>query len=482
MNSSPAGHPVATPLMSRCFTTADQRNFAAMSGDINPMHMDPLAARRMQAGEPVVHGIHVLLWALDVLARTDLPIACLQNLKVQFGKFIYLDRPLALEVRQRGPGKALVVVTGAGLSVMTLMLRFGPRAGAVLPCVPHLEDALPVPDELSLEQMTDRAGRLFPPVGAEAFERAFPDAAATLDPRRLSALAQLSRLVGMVCPGLHSIFAGLSLEFPACTGPDNGVAYRVSAVDSRFRVVTLAVEGEGLSGQVSTYARWAPVEAPGMAVMARHVSPDAFAGSNSLVAGGSRGLGAITAKLLAAGGGRVTVTYARGREDAERLVTEINTAKGEGCCAAVPFDATLPVAPQFEGAEAITHLYYFVTPQIFVQKSEVFLPDLYAEFSLFYVNAFYDLCRMLLVKNLTVFYPSSIAVEARPPGLTEYSMAKMAGEMLCADMMASMPGLRVLINRLPRVLTDQTASVAQVANADPIEIMLPLLEAMHTPA
>ena len=56
-------------LTSRTFTEADQMRFADVSGDRNPMHLDALKARRTQAGVPVVHGVHLLLWALDAAAR-----------------------------------------------------------------------------------------------------------------------------------------------------------------------------------------------------------------------------------------------------------------------------------------------------------------------------------------------------------------------------------------------------------------------------
>src|SRR5687768_5604064 len=50
---------------SRTFTPADVQAFAAVSGDWNPAHVDALAARRLIAGGPIVHGVHALLWALD---------------------------------------------------------------------------------------------------------------------------------------------------------------------------------------------------------------------------------------------------------------------------------------------------------------------------------------------------------------------------------------------------------------------------------
>ena len=48
-----------------------------------------------------------------------------------------------------------------------------------------------------------------------------------------------------------------------------------------------------------------------------------------IVTGGSRGIGAAAARLIAAGGAAVVVNYAQAREAAERLVTEIEASGGE---------------------------------------------------------------------------------------------------------------------------------------------------------
>jgi hypothetical protein len=56
-------------------------------------------------------------------------------------------------------------------------------------------------------------------------------------------------------------------------------------------------------------------------------------------------------------------------------------------------------------------------------------------------------------------------------------MAKAAGEILCADLMRAHRNLTVSAPRLPRVLTDQTATVPPVPVVDPIATLLPLLRA-----
>ncbi len=59
-------------------------------------------------------------------------------------------------------------------------------------------------------------------------------------------------------------------------------------------------------------------------------------------------------------------------------------------------------------------------------------------------------------------------------------MAKTAGEVLCAGLNAHWPNIRIVVNRIPRVLTDQTASLMQVESADPLEVILPIIRQVQT--
>jgi hypothetical protein len=72
------------------------------------------------------------------------------------------------------------------------------------------------------------------------------------------------------------------------------------------------------------------------------------------------------------------------------------------------------------------------------------------------------LCRFLADSEswpIVTFYPSSVAAEDFPLAMTEYSMAKSAGETLCPYLNSSECCVRVLVSRRTRLLTDQTATV-----------------------
>jgi NAD(P)-dependent dehydrogenase (short-subunit alcohol dehydrogenase family) len=209
------------------------------------------------------------------------------------------------------------------------------------------------------------------------------------------------------------------------------------------------------------------------------VSPSEFAGSTALIIGGSRGLGALTAKILAAGGGKVIVTYATGRADAEALTEEITSQTAQDVCHPFYYNAHEEAATQLKRLSAdVTHLYYFATGNIAGQREGPFVLRLFDEFIQMYVKGFYDCCSYFGehgLGSLTAFYPSSVFVENNPSDMTEYSMAKMAGEMLCANMNRAGGRVHIIVSRLPRLLTDQTATVLPVAAADPLKIMLPVV-------
>jgi hypothetical protein len=99
------------------------------------------------------------------------------------------------------------------------------------------------------------------------------------------------------------------------------------------------------------------------------------------------------------------------------------------------------------------------------------------------VAGFYDLCSALCqrMEKFSVFYPSSVymTAEERPKGFTEYAMAKAAGEMLCADMKWLLPGVEVHVKRLPRLRTDQTATLVPVPGEASMDILLPMILEMQ---
>jgi hypothetical protein len=470
------------------FSEADQILFASLSGDRNPMHMDALAARRTQAGAPVVHGVHAVLWALNQLAA-DIDLSALANIAVSLNRFIYLDRPVTVRLTRRSETGVAADVVADGVTVITLLLKLAPRA-----CAAPLGEFLAMPPANMAcaaetpEELKDARGWLDPAKDAGELAAAFPALTGAIGVERIVGLALLSTLVGMACPGLHSIFTAFQAELVDGTAEREGIGFYVRIADPRFRVVRMAVQGSGLRATVSAFVRMPPMTMPGMADAVDLVAADEFAGKRVLIVGGSRGLGALSARLVAAGGGEVVLTYARGAADAAEVAADIHAYRTAPACAVYPMDVTRDLAAQLGVIPGrFTSLLYFATPQTRRQKPAVFVPAIHDEFLQYYVRAFAELTALLLGSaaeaKLDVFWPSSVAVVERPEDMTEYAMAKAAGEVLAADLAAADPRLHMVIDRLGRLPTDQNATVVQADFEDPVATMLPLLRrTLYQPA
>ena len=64
--------------------------------------------------------------------------------------------------------------------------------------------------------------------------------------------------------------------------------------------------------------------------------------------------------------------------------------------------------------------------------------------------------------------------------MTEYAMAKAAGEVLCDEINQSFTGIGIVYSRLPRVATDQTTSLLSGEVTAAIDVMLPLIERIQS--
>jgi NAD(P)-dependent dehydrogenase (short-subunit alcohol dehydrogenase family) len=201
-----------------------------------------------------------------------------------------------------------------------------------------------------------------------------------------------------------------------------------------------------------------------------------FSGQRSLIVGGSRGLGAVTARIVAAGGGHSVITYRDSREGAELVAGDIRRAGGS--CDILRYDALLPSGEQLRAIQPVDCCYYFATPKIFLRKAGLYEAAKLRTFLDFYVDGFADLCATLVrdrSDKLAIFYPSTVAIEQGLNTTAEYAMAKSAGETLARYLNEFMPHIAILCRRLPRILTDQTATIGVASAEGALDVMLPVV-------
>ena len=480
--------PEPRPIGEVTFAPESQKRFASLSLDRNPIHMDAVAARRLVAGHRVVHGIHILIAAIERWQQEDdgriESVSCIFSSPVAVG-----DTVVFMQIQGPADEYEIEALVG-GVPCTRITLATAQRPAPAAPMTDPVKQGpattqirLPVTMDLPLdENPEDHVGKQYAlEVNDHDLTAEYPNACRHLGARRVAGILALSRFVGMVCPGLHSLFSSLNLDRGTDSELENDLAFTVNAYDPRSRLFDIRYQG-GIRGSIRAFLRPSPQEQPSLQEVAAHVRADEFSGTRSLVMGGSRGLGEVTAKILAAGGGDVVITYATGREDAERIRDEINANRSSACELRridLAHDSVDILAGDFE---VLTAVYFFATPRIYRKKAGTFDPQLFAEFHRMYVEKFYALCAALEDRTgrpVRVFFPSSVFVSERPKGLVEYAMAKAAAEVLIQEINRSFRNVRVLSARLPRLTTDQTATVLKIPKESNVATLLPIVRSMN---
>ena len=226
----------------RTFLPSDQEKFSALSGDYNPIHVDAPAASDTFAGQCTVHGMHITLWALELFTLRHGSAAI--KFKVDFRKLIYLNEDVSCDWDEK---KAKLLVTKDGIVAAEIKLLLG----VLIP-----NDDAPVSSQSNPVQCIERSflecrellSQPFNGHGDPALTgEMFPNCCLVYGPMAVYEMATISYVVGMECPGLHSLSVAYAIEFKSSvTKP----FYSVLSTDERFKLVASAIKGQTLSAEI----------------------------------------------------------------------------------------------------------------------------------------------------------------------------------------------------------------------------------------
>jgi hypothetical protein len=465
--------------LKRSFKMLDQYQFAKLSGDSNPIHINEVVARKELFGQVVVHGIHLLLWAIDCILPQETEFKELVNVNVVFQEPVFLNEEVWIESLENNGNNVVLSITSDRCVLTNIEMQFRKRSKSVLiNRYPSRANKLNTPAPEELEKAFGQI-QLF--LSIDKLYELFPNLAKEFSSYQVAILLATTRLVGMECPGLHSLYSGLNLEFGAVT-ENHELKYKVEKFHRLTRIVKIKVESPGVKGRIHCFLRPDHITQLSYKNLLKVVNSTEFSGQTALIVGGSRGLGEITAKLLCAGGASVYFTYNQGKDDAQKIVEEISEANGVVQCLSYNVLSNVKFIDFKKTPSVISHFYYFASPRISKSVGDQLDPDLVMKYDQFYIEGLEQTFSQILpycVDNLVFFTPSTSFIEQKENGFEEYSTSKLSMETCCSEMNSRFPRFRFFIPRLPPLATDQTLSLLPNRSVPTTEIMLQCLRRMR---
>ncbi len=450
------------------FTLDDQIWFADISGDSNPIHVNPIYARKSLFGEVIVHGVHLVIYSLNEFYDKCKQGVLIEKLNTTFLKPVKLNQEVTIEFEEKSDSETKIRLFVDGLIITVIEVVFSKR--------PHIKDLIlksinQASNEPELFEVFEGCKSLSLGAFKQGIDSKYSNLKYTVTENQLLNLFAITRIVGMKSPGLNSIFSSFALNFKLSVEDDN-IDYSIKSYKENYSRLVLALESATVSGSLVAFVRPSAKETLSAEKANTLVQNTQFYGQRALIIGGSRGLGAITTKLLRAGGADILFSYHKGKLEAEQIVNEVNDGKVE--CFQIDVTSEIDEINKAKiSSFNPTHIYYYVTPFIFSTNKGVFNFEAFVNFADYYLKGFYELIQICQQGDLShVLYPSSVAIDDLVENMIEYSCAKSAGELLCDFLTKMNPKLRIYKPRFPRLETDQTQSLLRVEGVDTNNKML----------
>lgn len=452
-----------------------QNAFAKASGDYNPLHINKVKARRSGSGQTVVHGMHLFLWALEEIIKSDPIFSDKQEyleFSCKFKKPVFLDEFIDLVAKPSTKDNIYIyALEKDGNQLVRIQLKLS-----------KFFDYDPIPKSLNLfvigeffkpldldilEIQKTGGNIVFSSLNASYLTNSFPRLVGLLSSPRLSAIGALSSLVGMIVPGQYSLFTGFSLRIKEKEKNDDmKLCFRIADYNTRHNLINIDLAGAGIEAKVEALATQKPLDPPSDKDIQKILNQPIYKAYIVLIIGGSRGIGAIAAKLLAEGGAKVIITYKNGLKEAQLLSQHPNITS-------VYFDTFSSSVTKFIESlpNIITTLMYFATPKIYFRRTKLYHEDKKNDFMHCYVFVFNEIVTKIMSREnklINVLYPSSIEVESFDSQNIEYIEAKLEAELICTKIKSKYSGLLIRVPRISKIITDQTAwfSQEQKSNKD----------------
>lgn len=442
-------------------------NFAKLSNDFNPIHVDPLYAWRSMFGKQLVHGIHQVLICLEDLAKNINDKIFISKISAKFEYPVGVNEIISIDnINFSETYSEYVIKNERGLTLTTIKVNYKKKSFNDVKFKRIDYSMFPLePTNFAKENLVEPLyyDKTF-------FKELFTYLNFYVSPVNLAVLLASTRIVGMKYPGLNSIYNAFTFEFNENANLSNSIHYCVSDKHITLNMLNIKLDDTFIRGQIKAFIRPVAPKYKTLKELKGLLPVNSFKNQRALIIGGTRGIGLQCLRLLATAGASTMFTYFKNSNEADKIVEEfanesINTNY-------LQMDVSNLSKESLETIKAFnpTSIYYFATPKILNNNSNLD-ENLLQKFISYYVIGLDKILVNLKseIKPL-IFVPSTVYLDEKPTNLSEYIIAKSASEMFLK--LLEKKGYKIYNPRFPKVSTEQTMSLFKQKTILPEEVLL----------
>lgn len=450
-----------------------QLDFAKLSNDFNPIHVDSLYAWRSMFGKQLVHGIHQVLICLEDLAKNINEKIFISKISAKFEYPAGVNEIISIDnINFSETYSEYVIKNERGLTLTTIKVNYKKKSfnDVKFKRIDYSMSPLE-PTNFAKENLVEPLyyDKTF-------FKELFTYSSFYVSPVNLAVLLASTRIVGMKYPGLNSIYNAFTFEFNENANLSNSIHYSVSDKHITLNMLNIKLDDTFIHGQIKAFIRPVAPKYKTLKELNGLLPVNSFKNQRALIIGGTRGIGLQCLRLLATAGASTMFTYFKNSNEADKIVEEfanesINTNY-------LQVDVSNLSKESLETIKAFnpTSIYYFATPKILSNNSNLD-ENLLQKFISYYVIGLDKILVNLKseIKPL-IFVPSTVYLDEKPTNLSEYVIAKSASEMFLK--LLEKKGYKIYNPRFPKVSTEQTMSLFKQKTVEPEEVLLKELQSM----
>jgi FkbH-like protein len=436
-------------------TKFDQKIFSELSNDYNPIHLDEKYSYKTLFNKPIIYGILLTIKSLD-----NLKIKKRQKInyiKAEFINFVNINDLITIDYDTN----IIKIYKENNILCTKIKYLLSDDNDNELIFKNNNNNLInPLSDQNPKESYLYNLN-----INLEILEKYYNNVFHNFNLLQIFQIINLSTFVGMITPGLNSIFNSFELSYIDNNYNDlYTLFFNIDNFDKTHKICLYNFEGKNINGNITCLYR--PESIRQIKIKDLKIDNEQFKNEKVLVIGGSRGLGEVISKIFFAGGADVTLTYFNCHEEALNIQRE-----SENKIKILKYD----VLNDYYNINNITNnveftkIFYMATPKL--NKYNTFNNDMFENYYNYYCKGFILLFNTINKNNLKyIFYPSTMYLDITNDYL-EYTLSKNIAENIVNNLKNNNNNICFDCIRLPRLLTDLTNNIINIAK-DPVDYFL----------